>query len=95
MSHLSLIQKRINNWQFCTFQSLNVKGYFNKLEEEISELNIELISAQDPKQEIADCFIVLLGLAGKLGIDAEEAINEKMMVNLEKTAKGYHHGPKT
>jgi NTP pyrophosphatase (non-canonical NTP hydrolase) len=39
---------------------------------------------QSAKEEIADVFIYLLRLCDKLGVDLQEAVNEKINLNAEK-----------
>jgi hypothetical protein len=87
---LSTLQHSIASWQRATFgegdPALAVQGAQKKLDKETHELMLELVgtgyrASEKVGGEIADCFILLLGIADRLRLDAYELIVGKMSVN--------------
>jgi NTP pyrophosphatase (non-canonical NTP hydrolase) len=85
------LQCRIGDWQQRAFGQNSgdpeaIKATRTKLVQEIGELDVAL-SVEDyfpgPQvcDEIADCGVLLLGLADKLRIDLHEQIERKMEIN--------------
>ena len=81
------------NWE----QYHNPKNLVMALSGEVGELteifqwqnedeskNLSDKDLQSAKEEIADIFIYLLRISDKLGIDMEEAVNEKLEINANK-----------
>lgn len=87
-------QKEISQWQDETFGFDDRNGQrqlaqFAHLSKEVLELYTELVehvvegneSNETIGPEIADCFILLIGIASTRGIDVEDAIRDKMAIN--------------
>ena len=81
------------NWE----QYHNPKNLVMALSGEVGELteifqwqneeeskNLSDKDLQSAKEEIADIFIYLLRISDKLGIDVEDAVNEKLEINARK-----------
>lgn len=91
---MSLIQALIGLWQRVTFggdgEPEVIRATHKKLEEEARELMLALAAsdyAADEKvaDELADCLIVLLGMADRLGLNAYAEVVRKMAVNRART----------
>lgn len=87
---LANVQAEISDWQRQTFggdcSALAVQGVFKKLEKEMYELMLALagsgyMASPEVAGELADCLILLLGIATKLRMSAAEEIETKMKVN--------------
>jgi hypothetical protein len=87
---LSEMQRSIAAWQRATFgegdPALAVQGAQKKLEKESHELMLELVgtgyrASDRVGGEIADCLILLLGIADRLSLDSYELVAAKMAVN--------------
>lgn len=85
-----VLQRYIGDWQRSTFGNgdshLAVQGQQKHLEKEVHELALELVGSRyrasaSVGMEVADCLILLLGMADRLGIDAFELIAAKMIIN--------------
>jgi hypothetical protein len=76
----------ITKWQEKTFGAQDATGAVNHLKEEVEELLIAIAFAEDTMHlEIADCFILLFGIAKKQGMDYDaicDAIDEKHQINV-------------
>src|SRR3970040_2755373 len=88
---------KITSWQNETFKEANSLTKIKHLSEEIDELNIALIQQQrfrqshthidnikEIKSNLADCFILLFGIAATEGMSFEDVttcIDEKMKLN--------------
>lgn len=89
------LQQLVSKWQNKTFGSnwTHANGIYNHLKKEIEELgraskvlaygnktnaNIEL------KKELADCQILLIGLADAFGVNLEKAVKDKMKENKQR-----------
>lgn len=77
--------QEVVEWQDKTFPSITTVSTLYHLKEEVEELRIDIING-DPKKriELADCFILLYGVARKEGMsfdDIMKAIDEKMAIN--------------
>ena len=76
--------KRIDKWQRTTFPRSTVLSKMKHLKKEIVELDDELLKVKyDHKaisMELADCFILLIGIAGLLGVNVIEAIKQKFKI---------------
>ena len=59
-------------------------GELNELFQWLTEEQSKNLDNDEVRQEIADIFIYLVRLSDKLGIDIEEAVNEKIKINAEK-----------
>ena len=74
------LYKTITKWQAETFTNAVCHDYAAKLIEEANELATALNDLEKPltdvKREIADCFIVLFGLANSLEMDWAELSHE-------------------
>jgi NTP pyrophosphatase (non-canonical NTP hydrolase) len=91
----SAIHDDIQAWQDATFPDADNLGGFEKLCEEVVELNVALANydgVEDPheitearahlEEELADCFIILSSLASRNNIDIERCAREKLAVNM-------------
>lgn len=83
-------------WQIKTFPKSSALSVMAHLSEEMMELTDELckkavdshFSEELMKEEFADCFILMYGLADRAGLKYDEivdAINKKMEVNMKRT----------
>lgn len=87
----------ITNWQDKTFTKATPLSCVNHLEEEVGELKKSIESGKVDKEEIADCFMLLMGVCNKSGFSYEDVvtlINEKYVVCItrkwgEVNDKGY------
>lgn len=75
----------IAQWGSDTFgDAASVKAYAIRAQEELAEL-IEAIENSEPKKDIiheaADVTILLHRIAGTLGLELYDAVDEKMMIN--------------
>jgi NTP pyrophosphatase (non-canonical NTP hydrolase) len=78
--------KEITQWQRKTFPNQTALSATSHLVEEVDELLIDLIEGAktNARQEIADCFILLCGIADKMDMDYHELMFEvktKMKIN--------------
>lgn len=86
------LQNQIAEWQNETFGDSKDRpvAILTHLKREIEELEKSVIVTKDKKEtstELADCAILLVGLAEAFNIDLETAINEKMKVNRKRKWK--------
>lgn len=78
------LQQEINEWQMKTFKSSDKVSKYRHLEREIKELGeaIEWGSPTTPvAMEIADCLMLLYGIASLYNIDVIEALSKKLEIN--------------
>lgn len=93
----------IKQWSTETFPNQATTSVTHHLNEELIELyqvcdgvdRGEDVGERSVAEEIADCIILLVALAGIYGIDIEEAIKNKHEINRTRTFKydekrGYH-----
>lgn len=75
-SNLSKLQKEVHAWAAATFESQSVSSKLTHLQKELDELK------ENPhdRHEMADCLILLLGVAELQGIDLFEATREKFEI---------------
>lgn len=75
------LQLFVNKWQEETFTEKSAESIVAHLQREVKEL------AEDPYdyEEIADCLILLIGLAGHINVDVEKIILDKMVENYLRT----------
>jgi NTP pyrophosphatase (non-canonical NTP hydrolase) len=83
------LQAEVSSWQKKTFGTnrSHVKGLIRHLKKEVNE---EVIIAKTKKQmqeELADCIILLIGIADAYKIDLEFAVQKKMSENLNREWK--------
>jgi len=92
-------QEGIYTWQMTTFgQAPNVMRTATRANEEMAELltHLALNDVKKVGEEIADVYIVLCGLAGRLAINIQHEINKKMAINrarkwtITDQGHGYH-----
>lgn len=77
----------ISKWQNIVFTKATPLSCVNHLEEEVKELKAELESGNIDHKEIADCFLLLIGVCNKAGLSYDEivnAIDAKMEVNYKR-----------
>ena len=87
----------ITEWQNETFPKATPVSCVNHLYEEVEELRYELENGNIDQNEIADCFLLLIGICNKAGMsygDVVACISNKMAINLkrkwgEPNEKGY------
>jgi NTP pyrophosphatase (non-canonical NTP hydrolase) len=79
----NLLYRKIGKWQEKTFPGSNYKTKFNHLLDEIVELGDSLDSGtiDEIKNELADCFILLLGICYVFGVRPVKIIRRKYKVN--------------
>lgn len=70
----------VHQWQCETFPQAGAESKWHHLKEEIEELGDCL---SDPS-EIADCLLLLIGIAKVQGLDPFQCIVDKMAVNRER-----------
>lgn len=75
------LEKRINKWQNDTFPKSDSFSKMKHLKKEIVELEEALDHADPLDEELADCAILLIGIAGKNGINLKRAIRKKFSIN--------------
>jgi len=75
------IIKEINDWQDKTFPDANPTSIFFHMVEEFSELQKDKTDAS----EMADIFILLVGLAHNSGVDLIQAVKGKFDINKKRT----------
>jgi NTP pyrophosphatase (non-canonical NTP hydrolase) len=80
-----LIYTYVTNWQAKTFPNTIPESAAQHLIEEAEELLLEIkYPTSNLKFELADCFILLMGIASLSGMDYDDisnAILEKMSIN--------------
>lgn len=75
------IQKVINKWQRKTFPNGTIKGDWNHFVREVTELHSDLENDNDPSLEMADCVILLFGMAGLKNVNLMKVVRKKMRIN--------------
>ena len=85
ISEMSLtdIMAGVNEWQDKTFPNSTPLSCVSHLNKEVHELILEVSRRRQSgiEEELADCAILIMGLAGRCGIDLQFAIHKKMTVN--------------
>lgn len=81
LKHRISIFKRVHDWQVETFPEVTLEGQIEHLKREVLEL---AANPSDP-HEIADCMILLTGIAKRQGINPLDAMEEKMNINRSRT----------
>ena len=86
------LQNKIAKWQNKTFGDSKDRpvAVLTHLKREIEELKFGVTVTKDKKEisrELADCVILLVGLAEAFKIDLETAVDEKMEVNRKRKWK--------
>lgn len=71
------MQIDIDLWQRKTFPGGTAMAQYRHLCREVLELGKNI---EDP-EEMADCVILLMGIASKAGVDLQEAVDVKMEIN--------------
>lgn len=82
-----MLQKRIDNWQRKTFPSSNELSKIKHLKKEIDELEEAIKEGHSKKEiahEIADCVLLLFGIAGLQGINLLKAVRNKLKINMKR-----------
>lgn len=77
----------IREWQNKTFPQATPLSCANHLAEEVAELQKELENGNVDRDEIADCFLLLIGVCNKGGLEYSDivgAIDSKMAENLKR-----------
>lgn len=79
------LQKKIREWQTRTFgpSSGHVWGLLKHFQSEASELRYAIFTRRknEIREELADCVILLVGLADAHNIDLDAAVKAKMKKN--------------
>lgn len=80
------LQQQVTAWQDATFPKTDVRSYVKKLVHEVDELesSIHLGHFVKTVEELADVQIVLWGLANKLGINLDAAVEDKHRINQQR-----------
>lgn len=90
MKTLCELCKEINDWQDSVFTKATPLSAVTHLQREVIELTFAIqtkdwergdIGMQQVREELADCFILLAGVAHLLEIDLEAAAEAKMIIN--------------
>lgn len=76
MKTLDEVQAEIGAWQDATFPNGTIAGAIAHLEEEIKEFAVS-----GSAEEAADCLLLLIACANKLGISLAAAVEAKMVIN--------------
>ena len=71
----------MHEWAIDTFGPPDPISVYNHFVDEAKELYQDLEKGIVPREEIADCTILLFQLASCFGLDLLEAIDKKMAVN--------------
>lgn len=81
----------ITNWQDKTFPNSTALSKVEHLKQECEELYLEIVGFHKANHkagfELADCLILLYGVAAKLGLsydDINNVIDDKMKINMER-----------
>lgn len=77
------IYKDVVKWQRDTFPGSHIYSKLQHLKKEISEVETAK-SFDEAKEELADCFILLMGACDSLGLNYDgitEAVKSKMIIN--------------
>ena len=81
-------QKAIHEWQLKTFPDATMYSKYCHLEEEIEELECEVLHFMNTGEnettlgmEIADCMLLLVGIASFADIDVLKVMRDKMIIN--------------
>lgn len=77
------LQKDISKWQRETFGSnwKHAYGLFHHLREEVGEVGKAYYDLKKLPEELADCVILLIGIADAYDINLEKAVKDKMKLN--------------
>lgn len=82
------LQKEITNWHKATFPEATRENVVNKAKEELSELMAELddyvpheVRLENVIEESADVVIIISALLGRLGVNLNAAVRDKMNIN--------------
>lgn len=84
MKTLKELLKEINEWQDSVFTKATPLSAVKHLEREVEELKYSIAhnpTVEEQNEELADCFILLAGVAHLLELDLVDAVNKKMEVN--------------
>lgn len=76
-NQMDQLQEAIHLWQNKTFPNGTAEGQYQHLMDEMLELHGNI---GDPA-ELADCAILLMGLASKTGVNLRDAVQKKMEIN--------------
>jgi Protein of unknown function (DUF550) len=82
-STLNQINARVAKWSKATFNPNN-EYRADAIAAHLSDEVAEVVADPTDHLEIADCYILLAGLCGQVGVDAEAAIAEKMTINMRR-----------
>jgi NTP pyrophosphatase (non-canonical NTP hydrolase) len=81
---LTELSKEITDWQDATFTQATAESAAIHLVREVKELLLDIqyhASMSDRSKEIADCFLLICGVAHLSGVNLEEVVEEKMEIN--------------
>lgn len=79
------LQQHVTEWQDATFPKMEVQSYMQKLKSEVQELDAAIqYDYTLTVGELADVQIVLWGLAHKLGINLDAAVEDKHRINQQR-----------
>lgn len=87
MRYVTYLMKSINDWSVSTFPGEIISGKIEHLKREVDELGVEIAvdeTSDETREELADCYILLLGITAKLGVSSaelKESIESKMEIN--------------
>lgn len=79
------LQQHVTEWHDATFPKMEVQSYMQKLKSEVQELDAAIqYDYTLTVGELADVQIVLWGLAHKLGINLDAAVEDKHRINQQR-----------
>jgi NTP pyrophosphatase (non-canonical NTP hydrolase) len=87
MKTMGELLKEITGWQDKIFTQATSISAATHLKRELTELVVDLINHdyENARLEMADCFILIAGVAHLSGVDLEAAVEEKMEINRKRT----------
>jgi NTP pyrophosphatase (non-canonical NTP hydrolase) len=74
------LQRAIDEWQRATFPPSTAASKLAHLRKEL----VELEAAPTDAGEIADCIMLLVGVASLAGVDVQQALEDKLAVNKQR-----------
>jgi len=81
MNDMDKLQNKIVRWQNKTFTESTAFSKLIHLKKEINELSKDMSSGRDVGSEIADCQILLFGIAGKYKKSCYKEATKKLEIN--------------
>jgi NTP pyrophosphatase (non-canonical NTP hydrolase) len=85
ISDMAQVQEDVHAWSAATFPKQTLASVVTHLHAEVDELHAAVASAEvgrwrRMKEELADCAILVLGMAERVGVDLHRAVLEKLAI---------------